>query len=425
MPGAEPFCTFRRMADARRRVLMLAYFFPPLGGSGVQRTLKFARYLEPLGWDATVVSTRSRAYGVRDPSLLDEIPEGTRVIRARALPVARYAGIALYHLRLMRLRAWVTWPDGGLGWAPFALVAALRATRRDRPDVLFSSSAPFGAHLVALALARLTGIPWVADFRDEWSANPGLRQQPRLLNRLAARAEVAITARTARVVVAADYFRLGGVGPDDPRRVVIVNGVDEADLAQAASAEPSRERFVLAHVGTIYGEQDPTPVLEALGALVQRGEVDPERLEVRLVGPIWVRNLSPPTSLQVTQTGLVDHRRAVLEMCSATALLLYVAPASLAPSGKLFEYLGSGRPILCVARKDNLATQLVEEWGAGVSADPRDAAAVEGALLELWQRWLDDRLDEQKSVRERALEHYSRQANAKRLAEVLEAARNG
>src|SRR5207248_5756014 len=110
-------CAFARFGFMkRRRVLVLAYLFPPLGGAGVQRTLKFVRYLEPLGWDATVVSTRSRHYPARDPSLLSEIPGSTRLIRTPAFPLLNWIGFAPHRLKMMRLFAYLTWPDGGIGW---------------------------------------------------------------------------------------------------------------------------------------------------------------------------------------------------------------------------------------------------------------------------------------------------------------------
>lgn len=404
-------------------MLVLAYLFPPLGGAGVQRTLKFVRYLEPLGWDATVVSTRSRHYPARDPSLLQEVPESARVIRTPAFPLMRWVSLVPWRLRLMRLFAYLTWPDGGLGWLPFALPAALRAARRERPDAIYSTSTPQAGHLAALVVNRLTGIPWVADFRDEWAADAFRADQPRTLARLSARLERAITRRAARVVVAADYFRLEGLEADDPRRVVIVNGVDDADLP-APTAE-SRERFVLAHVGTIYGPRDPTPALSALAALVERGEVDGERFVVRLVGSMWLQGFEPPPGIQVELTGYLEHARAVEEMANATALLLYVPGSSLAPSGKLFEYLATGRPLLCLAGPDNRASRLVREWGAGVVADPHDEAAIEQALLGLWRRWLEDGLPDQDEVRRRTLEQYSRRAGAEQLAEVLDEAAGG
>jgi glycosyltransferase involved in cell wall biosynthesis len=404
--------------SSRRRVLVLAHFFPPLGGAGVQRTLKFVKYLAPLGWDATVISTRSTVYGVQDPALAAEVPSGTRVIRTASFPLARYLGILLHYLRLRRLRAWVTWPDGGIGWAPFAFFRALRVARRERPDVLFSSSAPFGAHLAALLVARFTGTPWIADFRDEWSANPELQGQPKALNRLAARAERAISRQAAKVVVAADYFRIAG----EPQFVEIPNGVDEEDLPPP---QPPRDRFVLAHVGSIYGSQDPAPALEGLAGLVRRGEIDGDQVLVRLVGAVRDPAFAGPPGIKVEAVGYVAHSEAVAEMARATALLLYVAGSSLAPSGKLYEYLASARPVLCVARPDNLASRLVEEWNAGAVAPPYDPEAIERAILSLWRRWQADGLPDQTEVRKQTVERYSRRKAAERLAEVLAEASRG
>jgi glycosyltransferase involved in cell wall biosynthesis len=235
------------------------------------------------------------------------------------------------------------------------------------------------------------------------------------------RAERAITARAQRVVVVANYFTLAGLSPDDPKRLEIVNGVDETDL-EIATARPPADRFVLAHVGTLYDIQDPTPVVRAIAELEARGEIDARAIELRLVGSLWLTRFAPPPQVRVERVAYVEHKRAVAEMCAATALLLYVAGSSLAPSGKLFEYLASGRPLLCVARPDNLASRLVRDWEAGVAADPSDQAAIEAAILILWRRWRDGGLPDQKHVRARTLELYSRRAGAARLAHVLEEA---
>ena len=403
---------------------MLAYFFPPIAGAGVQRTLKFVRYLEPLGWDATVVSTRSRVYGARDETLLAEVPPSTRVVRTAALPLARYLSIALYKLRLKRLRWFVLWPDNGLGWAPFAFIAALRAARRDHPDVIYSTSAPYGSHIVAMLVSRLTGIPWVADFRDEWAANPHLADLPRPLPALAERAERAITARAERVVVVADYFELAGLPAGDSRRVEIVNGVDPADFEPELPGPPT-DRFVLSFIGSLYDSINPAAALRVLASRAERGTIDAERIEVRIVGSVWIPGFAPPPGIRVETTGYVPHAQAVAEMCAATALLFYVPSSSLAPSGKLYEYLASGRPLLCLARPDNLASRLVAEWDAGVVAEPDDEEAIEHAFLTLWERWKNAGLADQQQVRANVFEQYSRQANAARLAEVLDEATGG
>jgi len=402
-------------------VLVIAYYFPPLGGAGVQRTLKFVKYLPELGWTPTVVSTSSRVYGARDTTLLGEVPEGVRVVRAPGFPVARWFAILLGKLGLRRLRLWASWPDGGLGWAPAAFLAVRRELRRERPDVIFSSSAPYGGHVVALALHRLTGIPWVADFRDEWASNPHLAEQPHLLAEASRRAERAIARAADRIVVAADYFELEGASPSDPRRVTITNGVDAADIA-ADDAEPVADRFRLSFIGTLYGTIDAAPILEAVERLIADGAVDPERFELRVVGNVWIPGFAGPDGVPLVQTGYVSHDQAVAEMRRSTALLLYVPAASRAPSGKVFEYLAAERPILCVTRPDNLAATLVREWDAGETAAPDDEQAIATALRSMYERWEAGELRAPHGVRERVLAHYSRRELTGRLAEVLESA---
>jgi glycosyltransferase involved in cell wall biosynthesis len=121
----------------------------------------------------------------------------------------------------------------------------------------------------------------------------------------------------------------------------------------------------------------------------------------------------------ISKTGYLDHRAALAEMRTATALLFYRAPASPAPSGKVYEYLVAERPILCVARPDNLAYRLVDEWGAGICASASDPSAIEEALLELVRRWEAGELRGSPQARQRALERYSRRALTRRLATVL------
>jgi glycosyltransferase involved in cell wall biosynthesis len=400
-----------------RRVLIIAYYFPPLGGAGVQRTLKFVKYLPQFGWRATVVSTSSRLYPSRDPALTREIPAETRVVRAPALPIARYVAILLHKLGLMRLKAYVSWPDGGFGWVPGAFLATWREVRRTRPDVIFSTSAPYGGHLVALAIHRLTGIPWIADFRDEWAADDHDADRPRALARLNGHVEHAIRRHAAQTVVVADYFRLAGDGP----RVTITNGVDPADIPEGDGAPPD-DRFRLTYVGTVYGTIDLAPVLAALARLIAAGHIAPEQVELRIVGGIWLPEFTVPDGVPLTQTGYLNHDEAIAEMRRATALLLFRPALSLAPSGKIFEYLAAERPVLCVTRPENLASQLVSEWDAGAVAHPSDDGAIEEALLSLYQRWRTGDLAAPHGTRARVLARFSRRELTRQLAEVLDAA---
>jgi glycosyltransferase involved in cell wall biosynthesis len=293
--------------------------------------------------------------------------------------------------------------------------------------VILTTSAPYSAHLAGLVLHRLTGVPWVADFRDEWAANPHTRDEPRIWRALTRGAEAAIARVAACIVVVAEYFDIAGAGPG-PHRVEISNGVDPDDFA-ATDGEPSpgarSDVFRLSFVGSLYGDQDPAPVLSALRRLIDRGVIASERFELRIVGNVWLPDFNARDSLSVTMTGYLDHEGAVAEMRRSTALLFYVAPHSLAPSGKLFEYLASERPIACIAHPQNLAYRLVETWGAGRCAAPDDPAAIEVALADLYGRWEAGSLGSVEGVRERVLERFSRRVLAGDLARVLERAACG
>jgi glycosyltransferase involved in cell wall biosynthesis len=404
-----------------RRVLVLAYFFPPLGGAGVQRSLKFVRYLPGHGWQPTVITTRSRAYPAHDESLLDEVPAGVRVVRVREIRLLPRVAVVLHQLRLKPLYWIASWPDEAGTWAVGALLAAWREARRSAPAAIFSTSAPFSAHLAALALHRLTGIPWVADFRDEWAENPAVGAQPAWRRRLNRACERAITRHASCVVVAADAYSIDGAPRDGARRTTITNGVDPADLDGAVAVRLGAGRFRISHVGTLYGPQDLAEVTAALTRLVNSGAMDPREVVLRVVGNVWLRDLAGAVPVELEQTGYVEHPRALGEMRAADVLLLYVDPESRATAGKLFEYLASERPILCVTRPDTLAWELVSAWGTGICVDPRDGPGLDAALGELYERWRRGE-PAPAGARARVIERYSRDALTGRLAGVLDTA---
>jgi glycosyltransferase involved in cell wall biosynthesis len=404
-----------------RTVLVIAYFFPPIGGAGVQRTLKFVRYLPEFGYRPVILTTASRAYPASDPTLLAEVPAGATVVRARDPAILRWATLGFDYLDLHQMRALASWPDDAAAWIPAATVSAMRSVRRHRPSVILSSAPPFAAHMVAWMTARATGLPWVADFRDEFSANPHAEQRTNLVHWLNRLTEQRVVADAARVVTVADYFEIERAPTGSARRFTVVNGVDDADLGEAPTVRDS-DRFRLSFVGTLYGDRDLAPVAASLRRLAERGVVDPTRCELRVVGSMWLRQAPQAGPVTVVETGYLDHAAALREMQDATVLLFYAPESSPAPSGKIFEYLAAERPILCVARRDNLAFRLVEEWSAGRCVEPSAAGALDSAISELYRLWDAGELSAPIGARHRVLERYSRRTLTGELASVLDAA---
>ena len=362
---------------------------------------------------------------MRDPTLRAEVPPGTVVIRAREIPLQLVRWGLHGTLRRARLpttaASYVGWPDEFVGWVPTAAWHALRAIRRYRPDVIYSTSSPVSAHLVALLVSRATGIPWVADFRDAWTKNPMAHGLATPLPGLSDRLEVQIVRRARYVVVADECVELIGIDGRHPQLLVIRNGVDPEDVPPPAP-KLRGERFRISYIGTLYGAQDAAPVFTALRALIDRRALDETKLEVRIVGDVARNTDASLDGLPVTQTGYVDHRAALAEMAAADVLLFYVPAINRGPSGKIYEYLASGRPILCVAGVDNGASRLVQELSAGPWAEPGDQAAIESAIERLYRSWTDGDLGVSPDVRTETLRRFSRPALARQLASVLEAA---
>lgn len=407
--------------SAQRRVLVLAYFFPPLGGGGVQRVLKFVKYLPEFGMQPTVITTRSQSYAVKDPSLAGDIPSGVTVVRAPELPMHKFrllVGGLLQRLRMPGLTGFFPWPDEYAGWVPGALFATLRQIRKERPDVIFSSYAPASVHLVALLASRLTGVRWVADFRDEWTQNAESRRGPRILRTANEALERAVLSRAAAITVVADYFEFAAE-PAGPR-VLIPNGVDPDDIPASSTPEAEPSRFRLVFAGALYGGRDCSPLLRALRKLVRAGSLDPARIEFRVVGNVWVPGGLDLDEIEVSETGYLGHRAAVEEMQRGHALVICLPDGSNAATGKLWEYLAVERPVLAIAPSTSVAAQTVEALDAGFAVEPSDDQAIEDAVMQLFRRWESGNA-RVPGVREEVYRRVSRRRLAGRLAEVLDA----
>jgi hypothetical protein len=337
-----------------KRVLMIAYHYPPMcGGSGIQRTLAFTQYLPQFGWQPLVLSVHPRAYEDVDAGQLDgRVP----VHRSFALDTQR-------HLALRgRYPGWLAQPDRWISWWLSAVPAGLRLIRQYRPDVIWSSYPIATAHLIALSLHRLSGIPWVADQRDpmvDLDYPPDVRRRNihHWIERQAATRAAAVVCTTPGALHA-----LGQRHPqmDGKRIALIENGYDEGSFIAAELAAPRPPspagQFRLLHSGVIYpSERDPAPLFAALARLqadqyinqasfrlVLRASAHDDHLRDlmrRHRGVAELVELAPP----------LPYREALAEMLEMDGLLLLqAANCNGQIPAKLYEYLRARRPLLAL-----------------------------------------------------------------------------
>jgi glycosyltransferase involved in cell wall biosynthesis len=403
------------------RLLLVTMYFPPAAGGGVQRALKLATHLPELGIETHVLTPDDAKWPQRDES--EPLPPRARVHRSRFLgPPVRLRGRELYDRRgLERLAAErrlllrrLLVPDASVPWLLTAVPAALRIVRRHGIDAVLTTSPPDSVHLLGALVRAATGVRWIADLRDSIEASPFRRREvrgERLLARLVARRADAITAVTRSI--GDELRRLRPRGPVE----VIENGCDPEDF-EGLAYRPG-ERFRITHTGSFLSFRDPRPFLTALAR-------SGDGIVARFVGDIrpgdraFAERLGVADRLELLP--FVPRRQALALQRDSEALLLLVADSAgrghAVLTGKLFEYLAAGRPILAAAPPDGEAAALVRETGAGVVVAPDDVGGLAAALTELERRWRADELAPPELPA--ALRHrFSRRAGAERMAALL------
>ncbi len=381
------------------KLLLVTFYFPPSGGGGVQRPLKFASHLP--------------AYGIETHVLAPDNPEWVHADGELALPTqawvhrVRYVGpkgvkpaellhgkqglarvgtqAALFGRRLLV-------PDENVPWSTAALPTALRIARREEIDVVLTTSPPGSLHLVGAAVQKATGAKWVADLRDSLVAHPHRRGDESRLVRVKEKAAGGVArlvaSRADAIVTAAEAISEETRTLNPRGRVVtIANGCDFDDFAELEH-HPS-DTFRLTHTGSFFGRRDPKPFLRALA------ESGLDDVVVRFVGDFRAADREFAEELGVLdRLELVDYvpRRRSLELQRDSEALLLLIPEAGGRgrgvlSGKVFEYLAAERPILAAVPPDGAAAALVRDTGAGVVAAPDDVAALRDALVELHGRW--------------------------------------
>jgi glycosyltransferase involved in cell wall biosynthesis len=410
------------------KVLIVSLYFPPAGGGGVQRPLKFATHLPTLGIETHVLAPDDSKWIHADPEL--QPPTNAWIHRARYLgPKGRRPAEELHgrtgldrisrQARLAGRRFLL--PDENVTWNLTAIPAAIRIVRREGIDVVLTTSPPSSVHLIGAAVKRATGVHWVADLRDSIVAHPHRRAE-RLAVRTKERGEAVVAglvARNADAIVAVSEAIAEETRSLEPKGpvVTIANGSDFDDFAGLPYERG--ERFRITHTGSFFGKRDPRPFLTALA----ESGLD---VTARFVGDFrttdreWAEKLGLGDRLELHP--YVPRRRSLELQRDSEALLLLIPEAGGRGkgvlSGKVFEYLAAERPILASVPPDGAAAELIAQTGAGVVAPPDDPAAIADALRGLVERYEAGALDGT-ALSEEWRDKLSRRTRVEELAELL------
>jgi glycosyltransferase involved in cell wall biosynthesis len=411
-----------------RKVLLIAFHFPPLAGSsGVQRTLRLAQHLPALGWQPTVLTVVPSAYERTSDDLLHEVPQGVTVHRALGLDAARQLSLRGRYLgATARPDRWATWRFD-------AVRRGMKLVNTLSPDVLWSTYPIATAHVIAAQLQARTRVPWVADFRDPM-AQPGYPADPKVHA-----SYLAIESTAMQRAFACTFTTPSAAATYQARYAdakasvhVIENGYDEASFASIDTAELAERgplnpgKVTLLHSGIVYpSERDPSQLMAALRLLHDAGTIHPDRLRLRFraaVADALLHRLAAEHGVQdyIETLAPIPYAQALAEMMRADGLMvMQAANCNEQIPAKLYEYLRAGRPMLALADPAGDTAKALQragvQHGAALESGPNIASALGAFLMALVQ----GRLAPLDAAHVRAA---SREARSAAFAQVFDAA---
>ena len=410
--------------EQKKKVLIIAYYFPPLGMGGVQRVSKFVKYLPFFGWEPIVLTVKDVEYFSRDDSLLQELPEGIKISRTGSFDPLRliflfrklfrntkgceeYTGDpkrvalrnskkkkAIYHFStVLKFINLFSFPDNKIGWFPFALIKGIKLCKEEKIDLLFSTSPPLTCHLVGYFLKKITGTKWVADYRDSYINNQDGKRVASLkkfflkrLQKLFLKHGNGFIGVNQRIVE-----ELKGIYPEAKKIEVITNGYDQKDYD--FKVEKRKDVFKIIYFGTFSMDCPAEPFFKALHNLLQKGKLNKDKIKFIDVGlsiGIDIEGLIERYELkEITELkGYLPHKEGVSELLKADLALLVVSEsAPVITTGKIYEYLGAQIPILAFVPQSGEAGRLIESLKAGKVVSPENISGIEEAILYYYREF--------------------------------------
>lgn len=436
-----------------KKVLIVAYYFPPLGWSGVQRTLKFVKYLRKFGWEPVVVTVGQTKFSVTDETLVDEIPKGIDIIKIDDVKFKDVTDDVKKELKsyvkssfdiisnddlkqqyeneiekkFSELRDLLLFPDGNAIWANNVIKEIRNKVNLRQIDVVYSTSAPYSTHLIGNYIKNEYNIPWVADFRDEWNNNPynissdinPIRKKVELLmeQEILKKCNKVITIST---IAKENYMQKFGL--DESKIEIITNGYDESDFKNVYN-EKTNEKFTIIHNGSFYSDRNPYTFIKIINQLIEENLMSISDVEIEFVGKIEAEIIKKIKKLDINNLiNLIEympHIDSLKYANTADLLLLIIGKGEKLKSvytGKVFEYLRLKKTILALSPKDSLVEKLLIETKTGKNIEYDNIEGIRKTVLDNFREWKKNKYI---NINPQNIEKYSRESLTGSLAEIF------
>ncbi len=428
----------------QKKILIITYYWPPAGGPGVQRWLKFAKYLPEFGWKPVVYTPENPSYPLLDESLMKDIPENIDIIKTKIWEPYQLAeklnksnkkfkagqfDVGKNQSWKSKLSIWVRGnffiPDARVFWVKPSVKFMEKYLKDHEIEVIVTSGPPHSLHLIGLHLKKkMPHIRWIADFRDPWTEisyykhlkliKSSDKKHRQLENDVFKNADITL----ATSYTDAENFRRNGA-----HAICITNGFDETDAHSQDVSLAYRDKFVLSYIGVLEQLRNPENLWKALDELVKTHASFAENFTLKFVGRIddKILNSIENSDLKshILNLGYLAHDKAVEEMKSSSLLLITNFPNESSKGiipGKIFEYLATGKQIISFGPNDADVSRILKETNAGKHFGYNDSEVIKDFILEEFERWKNGNLFENSQN----IEQFSRRNLTEQLVGILE-----
>ncbi len=431
-----------------KNLLIIAYYFPPSGGPGVQRVLKHTQYLPEFGYNPIILTVENGQFPARDESLLEKIPSNVPVYRTKIFePYDIYrmftgkakdaaVDVNVIHKDGTKLggkekiaeliRSTFFIPDARIGWLLTAKSKAIEIVNKHNIAAVYSSSPPYTASLIARYVKRHTGIPWIAGFRDPWTdfiSTPNRWFIPKMIDKSM---EKSVFKESNFVEVAWEGITKDAMKkyPDlDVNKFIhIPNGFDSNDFK--IIEKPRNDKFTVTYTGSMYGRRNPEALFKAINLLIENKKISINDFQINFIGRFgdeiynMIKNSGFNDSINVIN--YLPHSDSIIELQKADVLLLVVDESKESEEivpGKVYEYIGIKKPILAIAPEKSAIAELIVETNAGNLSHQSNIEGIANNFYEYFIRWKND--EPLYNPNQNMINKYERKNAAMKLAELL------
>jgi len=423
-----------------KKVLIITYYWPPSGGSGVQRWLKFVKYFNEFGIEPIIYTVDNPDYAIKDKSLQSDIPEGTVVLKqpiwepynmAKFLSKKKNNAASTGFLTKRKsvggkitnyIRANYFIPDARMFWVKPSVKFLKKYLASNKVDAIVSSGPPHSLHLIALQLKKDLNLPWLSDFRDPWTDIDYLHQLPltEKSKRKHSKLEKEVLNHSDAVVVVGETMRQNYLDENE-NTLVITNGYDQGPFDSHSDVKRDIE-FSITHIGLMNEDRNPTVLWKVLSNLCKADKDFSDALRIRLIGKV-----SELVLAEIEEFGLsknfelveyLPHEEVLKYQRKSQVLLLAVNNVDSAKgiiTGKIFEYLISKRPIIAIAPIDGDLAEIIKETKSGDVIDFEDKTILEVVIKKLYTKYKDGNLE----INSQNVSQFHRKQLTEKMAQVL------